>query len=184
MFYKRKKNEKNKNKGKEEEQHNSLNKIINLKEENTSKEVIKKDKEKIKEKDEEKNKPKKNDFFKELFYKSNKNLKKVRHEETTLRYDPEDVDPTLKDKQRMNKFIKSSIRIDYKSGICKDYRDTGFCGFGDGCQFLHDRSDLYSGWEIENMFKFEEHKKKYLNRKILMPLIKTADLDKNKNEEN
>lgn len=25
--------------------------------------------------------------------------------------------------------------------ICKDYKETGFCGFGDSCKFLHDRSD-------------------------------------------
>ena len=76
-----------------------------------------------------------------MFYSSNKNLKKIRHEETTSRYDPDDFDPTLKDKHRMNRFIKLTIRVDYKSGICKDFRDTGFYGFEDNCLFLHDRSD-------------------------------------------
>ena len=69
----------------------------------------------------------------------------------------------------MNKFIKSSIRVDYKGGICKDFRDTGFCGFGDNCQFLHDRSDLYMGWELDNIFNIEEHRKKFLTRKRQMP---------------
>ena len=180
MFYKRKKNDNNKNKQKLEEatntkSENKINKDI------IKKEDIKTDKDK--EKEEDKNKPKKADFFKELFYKSNKNLKKVRHDETTLRYDPEDVDPTLKDKHRMNRFIKSSIRVDYKSGICKDFRDTGFCGFGDGCIFLHDRSDLYSGWEIDNIFNIEEHRKKFLTRKRQMPRIKPAELNKKEEEE-
>ena len=182
MFYKRKKIDKNKIKEKKDES-SSFNNFINIKEDNNQKEDTQKEKEKIKEKEDDKNNSKKTDFFKELFYKSNKNLKKVRHEETTLRYDPEDIDPTLKDKQRMNKFIKSSIRIDYKSGICKDFRDTGYCGFGDGCQFLHDRSDLYSGWEIENMFNIEEHRKKFMTRKRQMPRIKPAEMNKKEDEE-
>ena len=180
MFYKRKKNDINKNKKKIEEDDSS--KMINkINQDSIKKEDIKKEKEK--EKEEDKNKPKKNDFFKELFYKSNKNLKKIRHDETTLRYDPEDVDPSLKDKHRMNRFIKSSIRVDYKPGICKDFRDTGFCGFGDNCLFLHDRSDLYQGWEIDNMFNIEEHRKKYMTRKRQMPRIKPAELNKKEEED-
>ena len=153
MFYKRKKNDSNKNKQKLEEQ---------PKPKQDKKEIINKPDAK-KEEDDKKNK--KVDFFKELFYKSNKNLKKVRHDETTTRYDEDDVDPTLKDKQRMNKFLRSSILVDYKTGICKDFRDTGFCGFGDNCIFMHDRSDLYTGWELDNMFKYEEYKKKVFDKK-------------------
>ena len=32
--------------------------------------------------------------------------------------------------------------------ICKDYKETGYCSFGDSCKFIHDRSDYKSGWEI------------------------------------
>ena len=178
MFYKRKKNDINKNKQKSDETTNSeKNTNSNTKSENVQKA------ENNKPKEENKTKPEKNDFFKSLFYKSNKNLKKVRHDETTLRYEPDDVDPTLKDKHRMNRFIKSSIRVDYKSGICKDYRDTGFCGFGDNCIFVHDRSDLYSGWELDNMFNIEEHRKKFLTRKRQMPRIKPAELNKKEDDE-
>ena len=153
MFYNRKKVNKN--------QENKKNEDIskNNQIEESKKEIKKEDKSNSKE---EILNPKKPDFFKELFYKSNKNLKKMRNEVTTTRYDSDDVDPTLKDRHKMNKFIKSSIRVDYKSGICKDYRDTGFCGFGDNCQFLHDRSDLYMGWELDNIFNMEEHRKKFL----------------------
>ena len=150
MFYKRKKQEKNKLKKKDEE---ATNKIISGEQKNEIKTE--------KSKEEDKLKTKKPDFFKELFYKSNKDLKNVRNDATTLRYDPDDVDYSLKDKHKMNKFIKSSIRVDYKPGICKDFRDTGFCGFGDNCQFLHDRSDLYQGWELDNIFNMEEHKKNF-----------------------
>lgn len=27
--------------------------------------------------------------------------------------------------------------------------DLGYCGFGDSCKFLHDRSDYKHGWQIE-----------------------------------
>ncbi|KAL7672535.1 hypothetical protein ACOME3_007419 [Neoechinorhynchus agilis] len=30
-----------------------------------------------------------------------------------------------------------------------DYKETGFCGFGDSCKFLHDRTEYKFGWELE-----------------------------------
>lgn len=33
--------------------------------------------------------------------------------------------------------------------ICKDYQETGFCGFGDSCKFLHDRSDYEQWLQVE-----------------------------------
>lgn len=36
--------------------------------------------------------------------------------------------------------LRSTVRWDYQPDICKDYKETGFCGFGDSCKFLHDRS--------------------------------------------
>lgn len=45
--------------------------------------------------------------------------------------------------------IRSTIRWDYQPNICKDYKETGFCGFGDSCIYLHDRTDYKQGWQIE-----------------------------------
>ncbi|XP_074604238.1 E3 ubiquitin-protein ligase RNF113A-like [Brevipalpus obovatus] len=45
--------------------------------------------------------------------------------------------------------IRSTVRWDYQPDICKDYKETGFCGFGDSCIFLHDRSDYKAGWQLE-----------------------------------
>ncbi|KAJ1529761.1 hypothetical protein ONE63_006509 [Megalurothrips usitatus] len=45
--------------------------------------------------------------------------------------------------------LRSTVRWDYQPDICKDYKETGFCGFGDSCKFLHDRSDYKFGWQLE-----------------------------------
>lgn len=45
--------------------------------------------------------------------------------------------------------LRSTVRWDYQPDICKDYKETGYCGFGDSCKFLHDRSDYKFGWQIE-----------------------------------
>lgn len=68
--------------------------------------------------------------------------------------------------RRKHNFIKSTIRTDYQPDICKDYKETGFCGFGDSCKFLHDRSDYKSGWQLDQewakgQFK-DEDEDKYL----------------------
>ncbi|KAJ9540625.1 hypothetical protein OSB04_027131 [Centaurea solstitialis] len=46
-------------------------------------------------------------------------------------------------------YIRASIRFDYQPDICKDYKNTGYCGYGDACKFLHDRGDYKPGWKIE-----------------------------------
>ena len=52
---------------------------------------------------------------------------------------------------RANVHIRSSVRFDYQPDICKDYKETGFCGYGDACKFVHDRSDYKSGWELDRV---------------------------------
>ena len=45
--------------------------------------------------------------------------------------------------------MRGICRVDYQPDVCKDFKETGVCGFGDSCKFLHDRSDYQSGWQIE-----------------------------------
>lgn len=47
--------------------------------------------------------------------------------------------------------VRTSIRVDYQPDLCKDYKETGYCGYGDACKFLHDRGDYKAGWEIERV---------------------------------
>ncbi|KAH8584398.1 uncharacterized protein ELE39_002492 [Cryptosporidium sp. chipmunk genotype I] len=59
-----------------------------------------------------------------------------------------------------NPNIKLTLRIDYQHDICKDYKETGYCGFGDTCKFLHDRSDFKSGWQLDREWEKEQRRKK------------------------
>lgn len=60
-------------------------------------------------------------------------------------------------------FVRTTARFDYQPDICKDYKETGFCGFGDTCIYLHDRGDTKTGWEMER--EYEEKKKKEEDKK-------------------
>jgi len=54
-------------------------------------------------------------------------------------------------------FFRATCRFDYQPDVCKDYKETGFCGFGDTCIYLHDRGDTLAGWQLDQ--KWEEQKK-------------------------
>ena len=45
--------------------------------------------------------------------------------------------------------VRTVTFFDLKPDICKDYRLTGFCGYGDACIFLHDRTDIKQGWQLD-----------------------------------
>eukprot|EP00055_Hartaetosiga_balthica_P018236 m.130992 g.130992 ORF g.130992 m.130992 type:complete len:344 (-) comp9474_c3_seq6:676-1707(-) len=53
--------------------------------------------------------------------------------------------------------IRSTVRWDYQPDICKDYKETGYCGYGDNCKFLHDRSDYKHGWQIDQEIERGEY---------------------------
>jgi RING finger protein 113A len=56
--------------------------------------------------------------------------------------------------------VRVTCRFDYQPDICKDYKDTGFCGFGDTCIYLHDRGDTMAGWQLDQKWEQEQAKKK------------------------
>lgn len=64
---------------------------------------------------------------------------------------------------RATTFVRTTARFDYQPDICKDYKETGFCGFGDTCIYLHDRGDTKSGWQMEQ--EYEEKKRREEERK-------------------
>ena len=64
---------------------------------------------------------------------------------------------------------RATSRFDYQPDICKDYKDTGFCGYGDACKFLHDRSDYKTGWQLEADWEAEQKKKREAKKKKMAP---------------
>jgi RING finger protein 113A len=83
--------------------------------------------------------------------------------------------------QQLNKFhagpiraaqhVRVTARFDYQPDICKDYKDTGFCGFGDTCIYLHDRGDTMSGWQLEQQWEEEQKLKKNKQEKELQDYV-------------
>ncbi|KAJ3193758.1 hypothetical protein HK101_004260 [Irineochytrium annulatum] len=56
--------------------------------------------------------------------------------------------------------VRISCRFDYQMDVCKDYKETGYCGYGDSCVFMHDRGDYKSGWQLEKEWEDEMKEKK------------------------
>ncbi|KAL9263316.1 Zinc finger CCCH domain-containing protein [Drosera capensis] len=61
---------------------------------------------------------------------------------------------------RTSAHIRVSARFDYQPDICKDYKETGYCGYGDACKFMHDRGDYKSGWQMEKEWDEAEKSRK------------------------
>ncbi len=55
--------------------------------------------------------------------------------------------------------VRGICRVDYQPDVCKDFKETGVCGFGDSCKYLHDRSDYKSGWQIELDWQAKQKRK-------------------------
>ncbi|KAJ1941518.1 RNA-splicing factor [Kickxella alabastrina] len=49
--------------------------------------------------------------------------------------------------------LRATSVFDYQPNVCKDYKETGYCGYGDSCIFLHDRGTYKSGWQLEKEFE-------------------------------
>lgn len=67
--------------------------------------------------------------------------------------------------------VRMTVRVDYQPDICKDYKETGYCGYGDACKFMHDRGDYKAGWEIDR----EWEEKQRLQRERMLSGWKPDD---------
>ncbi|KAJ8327290.1 RNA-splicing factor [Batrachochytrium dendrobatidis] len=79
--------------------------------------------------------------------------------------------------------VRISSRFDYQPDICKDYKDTGYCGYGDSCKFMHDRGDYKAGWQIDREWD-EQQKNKLANldpNRFLITSDDEGDDDTSKN---
>lgn len=69
---------------------------------------------------------------------------------------------------RASAHIRTTQRFDYQPDICKDYKETGYCGYGDSCKFMHDRGDYKSGWQIDKEW---EEAEKLRKRKLALRML-------------
>ncbi|KAK0612650.1 hypothetical protein B0T17DRAFT_544216 [Bombardia bombarda] len=45
--------------------------------------------------------------------------------------------------------VRTTTIADMAPDVCKDFKQTGYCGYGDNCRFMHSREDYQHGWQIE-----------------------------------
>ncbi|AEO54974.1 hypothetical protein MYCTH_2298245 [Thermothelomyces thermophilus ATCC 42464] len=63
--------------------------------------------------------------------------------------------------------IRTITITDMAPDVCKDYKTTGFCGFGDSCKFLHAREDYAYGWQLDKEWENVTKGKKVLGGTIV-----------------
>jgi RING finger protein 113A len=78
--------------------------------------------------------------------------------------------------------IRTTCRFDYQPDICKDYKDTGFCGFGDTCIYLHDRGDTMAGWQLEKVWEEKQKSKQNIKDKQIKQFLNKHNGDKFDND--
>ncbi len=68
--------------------------------------------------------------------------------------------------------VKSSTNVrtitvtDFAPDVCKDYKQTGYCGFGDSCKFLHAREDYKQGWQLDRDWEIGSKGKKNAGKAV------------------
>lgn len=63
--------------------------------------------------------------------------------------------------------IRTITVTDFAPDVCKDYKNTGWCGFGDSCKFLHAREDYKQGWQLDKEWESVTKGKKNLGGTIV-----------------
>lgn len=56
--------------------------------------------------------------------------------------------------------VRTITVTDFAPDVCKDYKQTGFCGFGDNCKYLHAREDYKHGWQLDRDWEINTKGKK------------------------
>ena len=73
--------------------------------------------------------------------------------------------------------IRTITITDMAPDVCKDYKTTGFCGFGDGCKFLHAREDYAHGWQLDKEWETVTKGKKVIGGTVVASADRSAKTD-------
>ncbi|KAK0723738.1 hypothetical protein B0T21DRAFT_337348 [Apiosordaria backusii] len=76
--------------------------------------------------------------------------------------------------------IRTITITDMAPDVCKDYKNTGFCGFGDNCKFVHAREDYAHGWQLDREWENVTKGKKIIGGTV----VASAERKANKNNAN
>jgi RING finger protein 113A len=71
-----------------------------------------------------------------------------------------DAPPRQVGPQKSSSNVRTITITDYTPDVCKDYKQTGFCGFGDNCKYLHAREDYAAGWKLDRDWELSTKGKK------------------------
>ncbi|KAI1260400.1 hypothetical protein F5Y18DRAFT_256825 [Xylariaceae sp. FL1019] len=73
--------------------------------------------------------------------------------------------------------IRTITVTDFAPDVCKDYKQTGFCGFGDNCKYLHAREDYKQGWQLDKEWESVTKGKKNMGGKVVASANRDAKGD-------
>jgi len=71
--------------------------------------------------------------------------------------------------------LRTITVTDFAPDVCKDYKQTGFCGFGDSCKFLHAREDYKQGWQLDKEWENVTKGKNVKGTKVASAMRNTED---------
>jgi RING finger protein 113A len=73
--------------------------------------------------------------------------------------------------------IRTITVTDFAPDVCKDYKQTGFCGFGDNCKYLHAREDYKQGWQLDKEWESVTKGKKVTGGTKIASADRNGDAD-------
>jgi len=77
---------------------------------------------------------------------------------------------------------RMTTTIDFKPGICKDYYETGFCGFGDNCIYAHIREEYKSSYDIDQEYDKSQGIALNKNKNKNKELVDDGEIKDNNND--